>query len=490
MTLIIFLMVFLLVLPLLKHLFFGVSQYDHQLPPGPYLWQILRNISLFINSPHIAFNKLDKIYGPLISFRIGGQLVVVASSQNTSKEILKNRAFSGRYLPSAYYHIPGSSHLSVVSAKECNDTWKSLRGIGQACIFSSKAIESNTQIRKMKVTQMMDYLKTKQGQIVNIENVIFATVSNIVANVLTSRDLFGIDLEGIADRKLVAFMHQVTEKASSPGLSDLFPVLSKIDFWSKRSGMDMYRLIKYTWGDIIKERRASNRHDSESEQDFFNEFLIAGTDSTTITAVMLMVKLVRNQEILSRVREEIANQAIDGNAINESCLSKCQYFQACIKETLRLHTPGPFGIPHRAIETCTLNNYKIPKDTVVLVNFWAIHLDPDNWEDPESFKPDRFLGSKVDFMGAHFEFLPFSAGQRMCPGSNVAIKNVQLVVAYLVHYFNWNFSDGFNYDNLDKMDKSSTTFKKEIPLCLVPKIREQHMFEFNVCKLHIKNVIC
>ncbi|KAL3848850.1 hypothetical protein ACJIZ3_010732 [Penstemon smallii] len=422
-----------------------------------------------------------------------GRLVVVASSQATAKDILKHRSFSGRFFPSLYYNNPGTLHFSVVTAKQCNDTWKYLRGIGQTYLFSSKAIESNALVRKNKAMEMVNYLRMKEGEIVNIENVIFATLSNISSNILASRNLFSIDLDSIADRKLVNFIHQVVEKAiTSPGLSDLFPILEKIDFWTKRNAMDMHRLIKFTWGDIIKEKRASNQP-RDSEHDFFDilaenacsddqiasllmEFLSAGTYTTTIVAVALMVQLMKNQEIKYRIRDEVLNQAFDGHAIIDSRLSECQYLQACIKETLRLHTPGEFIIPHRAIETCKLNNYTIPKGTVMLVNAWAIHSDPSNWEDPESFKPERFLGTDIDFMGGHFQFLPFGSGQRMCPGANVAVKNVQLMVANLLHYFDWNITDGVNYSNADKMYKFTTTSRKEKPLCLIPKIREQHMF--------------
>lgn len=93
---------------------------------------------------------------------------------------------------------------------------------------------------------------------------------------------------------------------------------------------------------------------------------------------------------------------------------------ACIKETLRIHISGPFLIPHRAIETCKIGNYVIPKDSMVLVNTWATGQEPDSWKDADVFNPDRFLGSKIDFRGTHFDFIPFSAGRRMCPGINVA----------------------------------------------------------------------
>ncbi|KAL0452612.1 UNVERIFIED_CONTAM: cytochrome [Sesamum latifolium] len=128
--------------------------------------------------------------------------------------------------------------------------------------------------------------------------------------------------------------------------------------------------------------------------------------------------------------------------INDSILSTCEYFQACVKKTLRLHIPGPFLIPHQALENFVLNDYTIPKDSIVVVNAWAIQLDPENWKDAKSFKPDRFLGSKIDFRGNHFEFIPFSSGRRMCPGFQIGFRNVQLVVACLIHYFDWSLPDG------------------------------------------------
>ncbi|KAL3647370.1 hypothetical protein CASFOL_008338 [Castilleja foliolosa] len=152
-----------------------------------------------------------------------------------------------------------------------------------------------------------------------------------------------------------------------------------------------------------------------------------------------MVELIKNQEILEKVRDEIARKAVDKDdgTLNESLLSECRYLHACIKETLRLHIPGPLSLPRRATETCIVNNFTIPKDSIVLVNAWAIQMDNDNWDDPTSFKPERFLESRVDFKGAHLSFIPFGAGQRMCPWSNAAVKGVQLVVASLVHYFEW-----------------------------------------------------
>ncbi|KAI3464947.1 hypothetical protein Pfo_021610 [Paulownia fortunei] len=474
----------------LKHFLFGVRQ----LPPGPNVVQVLMYLSQLIYKPHIALQKLAQIYGPLMSFQLGDQLTVVASSPDTAKEFCKthDRIFSGRHLPSVYHKLPGTLHSSIVLSPECGKSWKLLRSIGQNCVFSSKAMESNAWIRKEKVMDMVNYLRTKEGEVVNLEDIMFATLANIISSVLTSKNLFDIEGQAKDDYKvMMALVNEVIEKTTTLGLVDFLPILKGIDFWSKGKATDIYRKIKLTWGDIIHERRSVGRDNPSSTQNFLDivladstfsedqignalmELLIGATDSTTITTVWLMVELIRNQEILSRVRDEIA-QTAEGNELNETLLSQCHYFQACIKETLRLHVPAPLLVPHRAIETCKVNNFVIPKDSMVLVNAWAIARDPNYWEDATSFKPERFFDSNIGYRGTHFEYLPFGTGLRMCPGSSVAFKNIQMLVGSLLLYFDWSLPNGANPTTIETNEKYVTTLKKEKPLLLIPKLREKN----------------
>ncbi|KAL0325753.1 UNVERIFIED_CONTAM: putative (S)-N-methylcoclaurine 3'-hydroxylase isozyme 2 [Sesamum radiatum] len=384
--------------------------------------------------------------------------MVVASSPDTAKEFCKthDRVFSGRHLPSVYHNLPGTVDSSIVLSPECGRSWKLLRSIGQNCIFSSKAMETNAWIRKAKVMEMVSRIRAKEGEVVNLEDLMFATLANIISNVLTSRDLFDVKNEAKDEyRVMMGLVNEVIEKTTTLGLVDFLPVLRWVDFRSKRKAMDMYRKIKLTWGSIILERRSSKGSDHESSsdsQDFLDivladnsfsedqianalmELLIGATDSTTITTVWLMVELIRNQEILSRVREEIA-QTVTGDKPSESLLSQCHYFQACIKETLRLHVPAPLLVPHRATETC-----KVP-------------------------------GHENRFRGTHFEYLPFGTGLRMCPGSTVAFKNIQMLVGSLLHNFDWSLPGGEALTAIDMNEKYVTTLKKEKPLLLIPKLR-------------------
>ncbi|PIM98733.1 Cytochrome P450 CYP2 subfamily [Handroanthus impetiginosus] len=476
----------------LKRFLFGARP----LPPGPNVLRVLGYLPQLIYKPHIALQKLAKIYGPLLSFQLGNQLMVVASSPDTAREFCKthDRVFSGRHLPKVYHNLPGTLDSSIVLSPECSKSWKLLRSIGQNCIFSSKAMETNAWIRKEKVMDMVNHLQAREGQVVHLEDIMFATLANIISSALTSRNLFNIEGQETNDYKvMMALANELIEKTTNLGLVDFLPSLKVIDFWSKGKAMDMHRKIRLTWGDIINERRTSAKHNNpNSTKDFLDiviadgtysedqisnalmELLIGATDSTTITTVWLMIELLKNQEILSKVRAEIA-QTVEGDELSESLLSQCHYFQACIKETLRLHVPAPLLVPHRAVETCMVNNYIIPKDSMVLVNAWGIARDPKYWEDATSFKPERFLDSRISHRGTHFEYLPFGTGLRMCPGSSVAFKNIQLLVGSLLHYFDWNLPNGGDPTTIDTNEKYVTTLKKEKPLLLIPTLREQNL---------------
>ncbi|KAL7109100.1 hypothetical protein ACP275_06G154000 [Erythranthe tilingii] len=465
-------LVVILVLLFLKKL--GLFGSTEKLPPGPNTWQVLRKVSEFRKQPHIAFSNLAKVYGPIISLRLGGQFLIIASSAATAKEILKtqDRNFSGRFLPLVYYKIPSAEQSSVVMSKECNATWKFLRGMSQNFIFSNKSVESKAYLRKSKVLEM----------IVNLDNIMNSTLSNIISDVLVSRNVFDITREEETNdhENMRALVHEIVDMVSSSvGLSDLFPFMRFLDFRSGKKAMEIHKKMMHMWGDMVKERRSHRVHDvNYSARDFldvlidnsltddqiyvvFTELLIAGTDSSSITLVWLMVELIKNPNILRRLIEEVA-KAFEGDMlINEAILTESKYLQACIKETLRFYMPGPFLVPHRAIEKCKIHEYVIPKDSVVLVNTWDISLDPEYWEDASRGR-------------AHFEYTPFGAGRRMCPGFNLAFKSIQIVVASLVHYFDWRLPNGMDPTQIDTDSVFGTVLKKKKPLLLIPTLRDRN----------------
>lgn len=140
--------------------------------------------------------------------------------------------------------------------------------------------------------------------------------------------------------------------------------------------------------------------------------------------------------MLEKAREEIDRVVGETRLVSESDIPNLPYLQAVVKEAFRLHPPAPL-VTRKCVKECKVGEYTIPVDTMLIVNTWTIGRDPNHWESPLDFQPNRFLQahSGVDVKGQHFELLPFGSGRRMCPGYNSALQILPLAVAAIIQCF-------------------------------------------------------
>ncbi|CAH1422335.1 unnamed protein product [Lactuca virosa] len=200
------------------------------------------------------------------------------------------------------------------------------------------------------------------------------------------------------------------------------------------------------------------------------DILAAGTDTSAATVIWAMTSLVNNPNVMKKTQEEVRNVVGKKDRVDEDDLSKLTYLKAFVKETLRLYPPAPLLVPRESQKDVILHGYKIKNKTVVYVNAFAIGRDPDTWENLEEFLPERFLGSDIDFRGNNFEFIPFGAGRRICPGISMGVVTVELLLANLVYLFNWALPDGMRKEDLDFEAMEGITMHKRNDLCLVAHI--------------------
>jgi cytochrome P450 len=188
-----------------------------------------------------------------------------------------------------------------------------------------------------------------------------------------------------------------------------------------------------------------------------------------------MAELMYNSEIMSKVQKELEQVVGKGIPIQETDIPKLPYMQAVIKETFRLHPAVPFLLPRKAETDVKIGDYIIPKDAQVLVNAWVIGRDPNKWDNPNVFLPERFLDSEIDVKGHHFELIPFGSGRRICPGLPLAIRMLPLMLGSLINCFSWKLEDGLNVDDLNKEDEYGITLEKSQPVRIVPiKLTKQY----------------
>ena len=205
------------------------------------------------------------------------------------------------------------------------------------------------------------------------------------------------------------------------------------------------------------------------------EFLLAGTYTTSTALEWIMANMVKYPQIQERLLVEMKGVVGDGEKeVNEEDLNKMPYLKAVVLEGLRRRPPAHFVIPHVVTEDVVLDGYLVPKKGTL--NFMVAEMgrDPKVWEDPMAFKPERFLngggGGVFDITGSRkIKMMPFGAGRRMCPASGLAILHLEYFVANLVWNFEWKAVEGDEVDFSEQL-VFTVVLKNPLKVHLSPRL--------------------
>ncbi|WJX49386.1 hypothetical protein P8452_35827 [Trifolium repens] len=465
-------------------------------PPGPRGLPIIGNLHQLDNSIlYLQFSKLSKIYGPLFSLQLGLRPAIVVSSAKIAKEIFKNNdhAFSNR--PILYgQHKLSYNGLDIVFS-QYSDFWRDIRKTCVIHIFSNKRISSYSSIRKSEVKKMIKKISNHASSSVftNLSELFSSLSSKIICRIA-----FGMryEDEGLESSKFHGMLHEFEAMLTAFFVSDYIPFMGWIDkLRGLHSRLDrIFKEFDEFYQEVIDEHLDPNRLQLDEEvivdvllqlkkQNLFPidltfdhikgvlmNLLVAATDTTSATLVWTMTALIRNPKVMKRVQQEIRSSRVKKDFLDEDDIQNFFYLKAVIKETLRLYLPNTLLVPRETRDNCIIGGYQIPAKTIVYVNAWDIHRDSDVWKDPEEFYPERFLKSSINFLGQDFEFIPFGAGRRICPGISMAVASLELILANLLYSFDWELPNGLVKEDIDFEMLPGIAQHKKNHLCLSAKI--------------------
>ncbi|XP_078376989.1 cytochrome P450 3A24-like [Oculina patagonica] len=161
-------------------------------------------------------------------------------------------------------------------------------------------------------------------------------------------------------------------------------------------------------------------------------FLLAGYETTSNTLGFTLYHLAVNPDVQDKLRTEI-NEAMESNAGKKPLFEVAQnieYLDCVIKESQRLCPAAPL-VNRECSEDFNLNGIHIPAGTEVLIPIYALHYDPDAWQNPEKFDHERFRSPAKDTRHA-FQYMPFGAGPRNCIGMRFALMEVKMALVRIL----------------------------------------------------------
>ncbi|KAG0500724.1 hypothetical protein HPP92_000796 [Vanilla planifolia] len=183
------------------------------------------------------------------------------------------------------------------------------------------------------------------------------------------------------------------------------------------------------------------------------EMIFRGTDTVAILLEWTIARMVLHPEVQTKAQAEIDVVVGNYRTVTDYDIQHLPYLQAIVKETLRMHPPGPLlSWARLAVHDVYVGDHLVPAGTTAMVNMWAITHDRSIWAEAERFKPERFLAEDVNILGSDLRLAPFGAGRRVCPGKAMALATVHLWLARLLHNFRWlSAGDGVDLSERLKM---------------------------------------
>ncbi|KAM0937817.1 putative oxidoreductase [Dioscorea sansibarensis] len=481
-------------------------------PPSPPGLPLIGHLHLLKQPIHRALAHLSDLHGPILLLRFGSRRVLLVSSSSGANECftVNDIIFANRPRLLAGKHLGYNYNLLVWISY--GPHWRNLRRITTLEVLSTTRVLSSSYIRSDEVlilvkTLLRDY-SGSGFHFTELRTKIFGLAYNIVMRMLANKRYYGDADESSSEagKEFREFTRETFTLSGTSNAADFLPVVRwlgiggherrlkrlsrrKNKFFqglvdehrmkkeSRSQGLDSSPAGTSTVIDLLLSMQESDPEhcDNDMIKAFIELMVVAGTDTSAATMEWTMALLLNNPQTLEKLRAEIDAYVSQGSLLQEADFPKLPYLHAVINESMRMYPAGPLLFPHESSQDCTVGGFNVPSGTMILVNAWKIQRDPELWEEPEKFKPERFLRTNTDQKSTDeaikegVKMMPFGMGRRRCPGEGLAMKMVPLVIGTLVQCFEW---ERVGDEEVDMSEGIGSSMPKAKPLEAMFKPRE------------------
>ncbi|PIN16084.1 Cytochrome P450 CYP2 subfamily [Handroanthus impetiginosus] len=445
-------------------------------PEVPGLPVIGNLLQLKEKKPHKTFKKWAETYGPIYSIKTGSNNMVVLNTSDVAKEamVAKYSSISTRKLSNALKIL--TSDKSIVAVSDYNEFYKAAKRNLLTTTLGPNAQKKHGIHRDVMINnickQLHDHVKTSSSVAVNFRKIFQSKLFGLSLKQAIGEDVESIYVEELGKTLSRQEIFKILvldpmEGAIEVDWRDFFPYLKWIpnkSFEQKIQQMHFQR--QAVMKALIEQQRKRMASGVEvncyldymfSEANTFSEqqilmllweVIIEASDTTLVTTEWAMYELSKDQERQNRLLSEIQN-VCGLNKLKEENLCQIPYLAAVFHETLRKHSPVPI-VPLRYVhEDVQLGGYYIPEGTEIAINIYGCNMDQKVWDNPEEWKPERFLNGKDNTLELQ-KTMAFGGGKRVCAGALQAMLISCVAIGRFVQEFEWRLQDG-EEENVDTL---------------------------------------
>ncbi|GAB6025227.1 hypothetical protein CHUAL_010648 [Chamberlinius hualienensis] len=463
-----------------------------KLPPGPWGLPLVGYLPWIRKNAYESFIDISKKYGGLFSVNLGSETVVVLNDWKAVKATLLDQpnVFSGRK----------DVHLARYMVKKKDivftdgNAWKIQRKLTVQGFIKIGLLNKSMENRILDLTQnVIEKLSLYNNKEAPMDSIFFSSilltnwklisVIPIDKNKLQKyEDALNLIFFGLRpDNPLILFEwlrfippnrsgYKAFKNACDYVNNSLREIIdSHLNNWKDGNAHDLIdRYIAEIKKREINGQKAPAPFTTDNLLGTLLDTFAAGVDTTNVTCLWAFLYLAFNQDIQRKVQKELDEVVGRFRMPSLDDFTKLPYTEAIIMEVHRKASLVPLAVPHRAIEDAKVFGYTIPKGTTCYPNIYAVHHDPTLWDDPQTFKPERFLDENNKVVWPPY-LMPFSVGPRACLGQPLAQMELKLIISSLLHKFHFKFPVGQTLPTFD-VDYGATL--RPFPYSLLIKLRE------------------